>query len=101
VTTQLYIDGSGLQVFSSKRVVEVVLDAVFNPDSSASMGLSIRILFSELRIKLTCCNDNSNGPSAKSWTDKGVETSELVEGDQETSERLKSPKTIIRSLSER
>jgi len=44
VTTRLYIDRSGLQVVSSKRVVEVVLDAVFNQDSSASMGLSIRII---------------------------------------------------------
>jgi len=44
VTTRLYIDRSGLQVVSSKRVVEVVLDAVFNQDSSASMGLSIRMI---------------------------------------------------------
>jgi len=44
VTTQLYIDGSGLQVVSSKRVVEVVLEAVFNQDFSASMGLSIRMI---------------------------------------------------------
>jgi len=54
-------------------------------------------LFSELRIKLTFCNDNSNRQSTKSWTDNGVETSESVEGDQEMSGRLKSPKTIKRS----
>jgi len=44
VTTQMFIDRSGLQVVSSKRVVEVVLDAVFNQGSSTSMGLSIRII---------------------------------------------------------
>jgi len=44
VTTQLYIGRSGLQVVSSKRVVEVVLDAVFNQDSSAFMGLSLRMI---------------------------------------------------------
>jgi len=55
----------------------------------------------ELRIKLTCCNDNFNRPSMKSWSDKGVETSESVEGDQEMSGRLNSPKTTKISLSER
>jgi len=35
---------SGLHAVSSKRVVEVVLDADFNQDSSASMGLSIRMI---------------------------------------------------------
>jgi len=44
VTTQLYIDGSSLQVVSSKRLVEVVLNAVFNQDSSTSMGLSISMI---------------------------------------------------------
>jgi len=44
VTTQMFSDRSGLQVVNSKRVVEVVLDAVFNQGSSASMGLSIRII---------------------------------------------------------
>jgi len=55
-------------------------------------------LFSEFHIKLTCCNDNSYRPS---MTDKGVEISESVEEDQEMSDRLKLPKTIKRSLSER
>jgi len=50
-------------------------------------------LFSALLIKLTWCNDNSNRPSTKSWTDKNVETSESVEGVQEMS--------VNRSLSER
>jgi len=29
-------------------------------------------LFSELHTKLTCGNDNSNRPSIKLWTDKGI-----------------------------
>jgi len=58
-------------------------------------------LFNEFRIKLTCCNDNSKRPSTKSWTDKGIATSESVGGDQEIPGRLKSPKTIKRSLLER
>jgi len=41
---------------------------------------SYNCFFSELRIKLTCYNDNSNRPSTKSLTDKGVETNESVKG---------------------
>jgi len=37
----------------------------------------------------------------QSWTDKVVETSELVKGDQEMSGALKLPRTIKRSLLER
>jgi len=70
------------------------------------MSLLKKLMFfkslkAEFRIKLTCFNDNSNRPSTKSWTDKGVETSDSVEGDQEMSGRMKSPKTINRFLSER
>jgi len=59
-------------------------------------------LFNELNLySITCCNDNSKRPSTKSWTDKGIPTSESVGGDQVISGRLKSPKTIKWSLLKR
>jgi len=78
---------------TSGSILDTVTSAGFKTNTRCNC------LLSELCIKLTCSNDNSNRPSTKSWSDKGVETSESVERDQEMSGRLKSPKTIKRSLS--
>jgi len=66
-----------------------------------SDGSETNTRYNEFRIKLTCCNVNSKRTTTKSWTDKGIAASESVGGDQEISGRLKSLKTIKRSLLER
>jgi len=84
---------------SSSTTRALILDTVTLDGSETNRRSNY--LFNEFRIKLSCCNDNSQRPSTKSWTDKGIATSESVGGDQEISGRLKSRKTIKMSLLDR